>query len=1256
MSTTPHTSLLELGDPSLDWRAFQQFCLELAHQLPGVREARAHGVSGDPQGGIDIHVELVDGRVRAIQCRHVQRFDKTSANKLVNNATYPADEYWLWCSCELTVGARQVLEESRRWTAAWGLDRISVAVRDLDRERARWLVEDYLGAAARKRFLGPEADLAVMPADRWFARQDARHLGALSTDQTLQGRADTVQQVLAAVDAPDQRVVVLVGRGGIGKTRLLRAIADVRPDDRLLWLRDGVDVTATLAEELPDGPFVLIVDDAHRRADLPSILATAFSRNTAPTVVLSSRPQRLAGLRADLLDAGIDGSVTTEVPALTALDREGARALAAECLDGDHQEAARPLAELTRDVPALCVLGARLINDGDLAVAELAQHERARNDILARFRDELIGSISDRSDPALIRRLMDMLAAFQPLSLASLSVRDWLADQVAADPIDVADAITALDDAGLLAGVRRRRIAPDIVGDHLLHHACVASDGHPNGRADELIAAAPPTLLCNVLGNLAELDWRMGAGDGPSVLRAAKRSLTRQLRDAAAWDREQMLKQLEAAASYQAGWIVELVRELLDHPAETQGIGLDHLIADDSARHALAPLLRAAAYDLAHTEAALLLLWEVARDLSSRSALFGVPPLTVLKSFGDYQAHPAYTEIYVRCALTLMGDVGADDHRELPVGLLEPLTAREGTTTAWRRHAVSMGAFTVNAAAAEPVRRQVREALADASVNGGPRTRVAAARMLGDALRQPFGYYGRSATPETVAQWRPEQLELLAIIDRVLGSTPDPLVRRRLRDALVWHADHSAIRGVRTRARSIRRVHRIDTDELLLRAISHGLEGADHRALVRRMRAALDTVLAESPEPRALLDRVDALLERLATAEPERHDDADSFLGVLAQCQPDRALVAAAIIAAEPDRPSAHAVGAILAATREQRADETRALVLSLGSSSDERLRRLAADSISRGAWIDDAGAPERRVVLDLASDADVAVVHDVALTAHRLADHDPDLARAIVLAIPSLQDRRVAKTVCMVVTHGIALAHDDEDAILRRLVATPEIEHWHDRFVLAVFRRRPLRALDYLLARLEVRDGWSYDALPFGGLSSDPLADHDHLRAAALDHLMTATGQHDDVPINGVAQLFWDLTGPGDAGHDLIAQAVLHGPAARRDVALDVLGKTKPYHVLNRPAWVVQVLDACPGAALDALRSALHSGAESSSRSGRAGEPFPEDLALLERATEHALASRRGSRAEHFWKDVMRTAQSRIDDARLRDQDEDEE
>jgi len=1253
MPSTPRAPLIELADPELEWKRFERFCLDLARSLPDVADAHLYGTRGEAQQGIDIHADLVDGRVRTIQCRRVSRFSKTSAQNTIAETSYDADEHRVWSTSPMSAGARAALRAAPNWDG-WDIEQISSVVRGLPRELARWIVEDHLGSGARRRFLGPEGVLCVAPARSYFERRDADD-AQLPTNQPLVGRDEELAELRAAMADRGVRLALVAGRPGIGKTRLLRAVSDdVSDGERVLVLREGIDAPTNLLEELPRTAFTLLVDDADRRSDLPAVLATVLPLGDVRTIVLATRPQHVPALRAAIAAGGVASHAVREVTQIGSLSQSAASALAAHALGGTNALSDR-LGRWTRDVPALCILGARLVMADRLDPAHLSNNDSAQREILSRFRDELLGKVSERADPTLVRRLLEAVAALQPIELHADPVRGWLADFLSCETDALEDAARALEEAGLLARAgRRRRIVPDILADFVLQTACTR-DGSPTDYAPRIMRAATYAARPRVLANLAELDWRLSEAGRRTVLDDIQAELHREIIVANAWDREQMLKQLGDAAPYLGRWIVQLARDVLDRPAADVDIGFGHIVSDANARMGLVPLLRSAGLDLRVTEAAVALLWEIGRDGVHKPILGEVDPLKAAADFGNYELGLPYADAVLAVVEELLNDPAeAERRRDLPLKLLQPMTQREGTRSASRGYAIEFTPFFVSAPATEPLRARLRTLLVRVCLEGSERTRPAAAALLGDMLAQPHGYFGQPVSDAELAQWRNEQLLILADAERVLMTTDDVLVTIRLRDDLDWHARHSAIRGIRTRARAVLRAFPPASPELLIRSLTGNLERFDeYEAGERRYRAAARRIVKETPRPADLLDLVDAALHLLNRADPEAHSDPRRLLSDLAAYDATWGLAAAKILVDEPQRPSATAVGGLLSETLSSEPDGARSILTKLGSASDPMLRRLASDHVARMRWVADPDAPERDLAVALASDDDQLVVIHVVLAAHRLADHEPDLARRIVLAVRSLAEPAVAKYVCMVLSHDIGLGQADEDLVLDGLLECPDVDFWQDRFLLRTAERRPGRVLRYFLARLDREgDDYGYRAVPIDGLSKDPLAEADTYRRDALRELVgTAPKYRHTVREMHLATLFWSFAAGTDEAFEALAETVSDRRPEVREGGEEILAQAERGLLLARPAWIAEQLGRARVETLDALRSALHAALTSGIKQGTPGQPYPEDVLLRDKAREYAAASRPGSRAASFWLAMVRSAEQAIRESVERDE-----
>ena len=110
------------------------------------------------------------------------------------------------------------------------------------------------------------------------------------------------------------RAVMLRGRGGIGKTKLLHAFSlGFGKRHRGLALRfvpDGAPITPECCDELARIPHVVVVDDAHRRdhQELRVLFEIAQQRKQPLKLILSLRPNGYDSVLSHLTHGGFDVS------------------------------------------------------------------------------------------------------------------------------------------------------------------------------------------------------------------------------------------------------------------------------------------------------------------------------------------------------------------------------------------------------------------------------------------------------------------------------------------------------------------------------------------------------------------------------------------------------------------------------------------------------------------------------------------------------------------------------------------------------------------------------------------------------------------------------------------------------------------------------------------------------------------------------------------------------------------------------------
>ena len=111
-------------------------------------------------------------------------------------------------------------------------------------------------------------------------------------NQVFRGRRLHLDALDAFLSSTGQSIAVLPGRGGIGKTKLVREWAERQTFWNVLWASEMRPWQASAESQMPHGDTLLVVDDAHRYADLAQVIGLVANWRGPQTLklVISTRP------------------------------------------------------------------------------------------------------------------------------------------------------------------------------------------------------------------------------------------------------------------------------------------------------------------------------------------------------------------------------------------------------------------------------------------------------------------------------------------------------------------------------------------------------------------------------------------------------------------------------------------------------------------------------------------------------------------------------------------------------------------------------------------------------------------------------------------------------------------------------------------------------------------------------------------------------------------------------------------------------
>ncbi len=642
----------------------------------------------------------------------------------------------------------------------------------------------------------------VLAIERWegMGRPGARstfaswdeyfpHRGGLfDYDQTLRGRSKEIAQ-LADFLADDKRAIgVLFGRGGVGKSKLVRDWSRRITGWQPVFLRESAIWHPETPKETPAGRVLVIADDAHRFAELPKLLT--LGRDLFETrgckLLICGRPSGQAYID-DALARTFDAPGVVRFPALDGLELQDSEKLAEEVLGPEFKHLARQLAAISGDAPLVTVVGGRLIARQRISPFLLSNEEEFRRAVFDKYLADYERLLP--SGPIAWKTFLSLIAALSPLFMGDSRFLNSAADFLRLRPDEILQASETLEKQGLLSRPGGLvRIVPDVLSDYLLEQACVRSDGESTLFADEAFERFQSTHLASLLRNLAELDWRI------AHKHASSRLLDRvwmgffqgyKLADAAT--RCAMLDSFKEAAFFQPLRAIELAQCSIANPVPPSR-DLDWLQSGQAdVLHKLPVVLQNVAYHGAYLDQAIRLLWSLARQDTRDTNPHPTHALRVLQDLASYGRYKG-VDFYLRIADSLsdlIADPQAFESRYTPLDVVDELLKKEGEHRESDGLTVRLGAFALAYDRVREIRRKALKMVEACLVMENPRAASRAINSLSKVLSGLAPKFGRRFTDEELVWQDSERLEALAIIERRIDRKPVPTpLARELRRVL----------------------------------------------------------------------------------------------------------------------------------------------------------------------------------------------------------------------------------------------------------------------------------------------------------------------------------------------------------------------------------------------------------------------------------------------------------------------------------------
>jgi hypothetical protein len=1004
------------------------------------------------------------------QCKQYRTYSKEQAEKAISETTYKADKYHLVVSCEVGTPVRDAADAAG-WEV-WDVRDVSQKVRELNVPTRRRLVETHFGPAWRQAFLLLGPTLFQTPEEFFRPWENPERL--FHHTWQLVGRAAILEEMHRFVTENSQRVLVLQGRGGIGKSKILHdfaaSFAKQHPAFLLYYLDSSLSLTPEIFDDLPEHPCIIVIDDAHRRDDL-AILLNAACRRTAPTkIVLATRPHGSAPILTNLRDAGYGSEEIVRSPDIGQLSRGDVEALARQALGPSYSGYAERLADLTADCPLATVVGGKLLAERQVSPHLMERDEDFRYIVLTRFEDILIGQVGDAIEPSFCRKLLQMLAIVAPFRDNMDVFIEAAAQFLEIESYELRQALGHLEAAGVL--LRRGhtlRITPDVLADHILHNACLSQSGQPTGYAHRIFEAFGGVCPADVLHNLAELDWRQRQGEreAPDVLADIWPEIEEQFRAAPTSLRCHILDLLEGVAIFQPVRVLALVELSMQEPSTTpenerQTLYYTYTQADVLRR--LPKLLQHIGYTMDYLPYCCDLLWRLGQDDGRELNPHPEHSLRILQAFAEYDPDKplAVNELVVEAVERWLKELDAHGHRYSPLDVLDPLFMKEGHSSRSQGYNILMSPFLVSAQNTKALREEVLHLVVECAKSPVLRVVMRAIESLDKALAQPHGLMRMVVPDEVYVEWEPEQLAILEMFQNIVAQAIDPVVHLKVVKAIQWEARHSVSGAVRERATKVIASVPDSFDLRLTRSLAQTYDwdfepedeedwGEAHERHTKDLRAAWEVLAAEFLKhyPTAKAGAA-ALRERIHAIEDSGVKiRAGEFVHLLAQGDVEYSVLMCEELTAIPDSISATLLPAFLTAVRANDARQAVALAQKAVETNNALLCRAVAYSYSYSGWSEAPLDEEIALFKALATHSDELVRERIASVVRTLGTSRLQQAIELALLIEVSDDPKIAEELCGSLSRmeGLsidALSDEQLDSLLTRLIPLHDLDDYH--------------------------------------------------------------------------------------------------------------------------------------------------------------------------------------------------------------------
>lgn len=901
----------------------------------------------------------------------------------------------------------------------------------------------------------------------------------------------------------DNKVAVIYGRGGIGKSKILLEFARNFENNHHNWkirfLKESIPLLEESVRQLPAKKCVIIVDDAHRRGDIGFLLNLLHQYPDRAKIVISCRSHGLNSINTALSITGFDPSEVYNIPEVKELEISDLRKLGNEVLGSDHQQFLEPLIHVAKDSTLVLVVGGRLIAKNLINPNLLERNHEFNKVVFDKFQEVLTGNINDKLDEELCKEILSIISALSPIYTQNGEFQESVSNFLNIDKSKLIEAIGILEESGIL--LRRGyslRITPDVLSDHILYRACIAFNGQSTGYAKRIFDEFWSSLPANILFNLSELDWRtMKEDTSINLLREIWSVIENDFKTGSHLERVEILKYMDKVAYLQPAKVLELIEFAINNPCKDSDdakIPFKYQCTHQNVLGMLPSLLKQIAHNFDYLPRCCDILWLLGRNEKYRPPNFG-PAMSALSYLAGYEINKQF--IYNSKVLDIVEnwfkDPNVDEYFNSPLDVIDPLFKKEGDTPRMEGPKLILDHFTVPYEETKPIRDKALFLISESAKLNSTKVNLRVLKSLIAALRPPPGYYGREVQDDELNQWLPEQLKILEIIENLV-NIEDSIVRIQIASDLKWYSTYTLQKDIAIKASSILNLIPDSFDLQITKAIWNNYREyrsrKDQLELIKKdKKDVISELLKNINNEMDLFSFLNQILNNFQNSRIQIHPE--EFLEMLSIENCEMSAKLCKLIISNPSCPLAAYIGSLLSGIKEINKSNTIDLIkLSLDTESETIYYSIAYNYNNRRLGFP-IGNDEINLIENLIDSTDKNVKKQAIESLRRFSDEDKAIQLALNIEIGD--DEKLADSLCLVFDTRLGISPDkmvngDLETILSKFITINKLDDYLDhldRFIGYCSSRIPEVIIDFLLKRLEISKEkagfWNeYEALPF--------------------------------------------------------------------------------------------------------------------------------------------------------------------------------